>query len=79
MALCTVSQYFYTDRYEIYPFIYLIVYIEISVVPWILKAKLSHEISSGMSYLHSLEIIHCDLKLQNVLVGEQINAKVCIQ
>jgi len=53
------------------------VYLEISIAPWILKTKLSHEISSGMSYLHGLKIIHCDLKLQNVLIGEQINAKVC--
>jgi len=44
----------------------------------ILKIKLVHEISSGMSYLHCLKIIHCDLKLQNILIGEQINAKVSI-
>jgi len=45
-------------------------------IPCILKTKLLHEISSGMSYLHSRHILHCDLKLQNILLGEQLNAKV---
>ncbi len=43
------------------------------------KSKMAYEIASGMSYLHtfaSSPIIHGDLKLQNILVGENLNAKV---
>ena len=40
---------------------------------------MAHEIASGMSYLHTFSrspVIHGDLKLQNVLVGDNFNAKV---
>jgi len=45
-------------------------------IPCILKTELLHEISSGMSYLLCHKIIHCDLKLQNILLGEHLIAKV---
>jgi len=35
-----------------------------------------HEITCGMSYLHMQSIIHCDLKIQNILIGEQLVTKV---
>ena len=46
-----------------------------------LKHKMAHEIASGMSYLHSLSaspIVHGDLKLMNILVGDNFNAKVYV-
>ena len=50
--------------------------LETSCVPCILKIKLAHEICSGMTYLHTRCILHCDLKLPNILLGEYLNAKV---
>ena len=37
------------------------------------------EVCSGMNYLHSLDppIIHGDLKIENVLLGEDHKAKIC--
>ena len=48
-------------------------------LPVLVKAKMAHDVASGMSYLHSLSthpIIHSDLKLHNILVGDHFNAKV---
>jgi len=49
-----------------------------SCINWILKAKIAHDISSGMTYLHTLSppVIHTELKLKNVFIGEELNAKV---
>jgi serine/threonine protein kinase len=47
-------------------------------LPELIKTKLAEEIASGMSYLHTFTrspIIHGDLKLQNILVGGDFNAK----
>ena len=44
-----------------------------------MRDKLAHEIASGISYMHAFThspIIHGDLKLQNILVGDNFNAKV---
>ena len=43
------------------------------------RLKMLHEVSSGMKYLHSLNppVIHGDLKIQNILVGENHKAKIC--
>ena len=49
-----------------------------SNLPISLKVKMAAEIASGMSYLHTFAdspIIHGDLKLQNILVGGDFNAK----
>ena len=52
-----------------------------NVVPLALRSKMAQEIASGMSYLHTFSrspIIHGDLKLLNVLIGGDFNAKVCL-
>ena len=43
------------------------------------RLDMLHEVSSGMKYLHSLNppVIHGDLKIQNILVGENHKAKLC--
>ncbi|XP_030831585.1 receptor-interacting serine/threonine-protein kinase 1 isoform X2 [Strongylocentrotus purpuratus] len=43
---------------------------------WPLTNRMVHQISSGMHFLHSKDIIHRDLKLENVLVDGNLNVKV---
>ena len=46
--------------------------------PWSFKLQIALDIAVGMSYLHSLEptVIHGDLKIQNILIGDGFRAKV---
>jgi len=49
-------------------------------VDWSNKLYLAHGVVRGMEYLHSIPphpVIHGDLKVQNVLVGDELVAKVC--
>ena len=45
------------------------------------KLRLTHGVVRGMEYLHSVQpdsVVHGDLKTQNVLVGDGLIAKVCV-
>ncbi|CAM9795588.1 unnamed protein product [Lampetra planeri] len=46
--------------------------------PWSLRFRLLHEVALAMNFLHSLEpqLLHLDLKPQNVLLDEDLHAKV---
>uniref|UniRef100_H2L5E0 Protein kinase domain-containing protein n=1 Tax=Oryzias latipes TaxID=8090 RepID=H2L5E0_ORYLA len=47
--------------------------------PFPLACRLIQEVASGMRFLHSMGILHRDLKLQNVMLSEELHAKVkCI-
>jgi len=48
---------------------------------WPTKLFLAHGVVDGMEYLHSIQphpVIHGDLKIQNILVGDGLVAKVCL-
>ena len=48
---------------------------------WSAKLFLARGVVCGMEYLHSIRphpVIHGDLKIQNILVGDGLVAKVCV-
>lgn len=41
------------------------------------KLKYTHQILDGVIYIHSLDIVHRDIKLNNILFGYDGNLKIC--
>ncbi|KAM9854753.1 receptor-interacting serine/threonine-protein kinase 3-like [Aulostomus maculatus] len=44
--------------------------------PWPLAFRLAHQVALAMNFLHSRNIIHQDLKPNNVLLNDDLNAKL---
>lgn len=44
--------------------------------PWPLAFRLAHQVALGMNFLHSRNLMHHDLKPSNVLLNDDLNAKV---
>ncbi|KYQ92133.1 LISK family protein kinase [Tieghemostelium lacteum] len=44
---------------------------------WNLRIKIARDIAEGMAHLHSKNIMHRDLKSNNLLVGKHWNIKIC--
>eukprot|EP01136_Pigoraptor_vietnamica_P010529 Opistho-1_new@48258 len=45
-------------------------------LPWSLRVRFSHDIARGMAYLHSMRVIHRDLKSKNCLVRSNMSLVV---
>ncbi|XP_032380436.1 receptor-interacting serine/threonine-protein kinase 3 [Etheostoma spectabile] len=45
-------------------------------LPWPLVFRLAHQVALGMTFLHSKNLIHGDLKPSNVLLNMDLNAKL---
>lgn len=45
-------------------------------LPLKIKYKILIDILRGLSYLHDSHYVHCDLKLQNILIDENFNSKI---
>ena len=39
-------------------------------------SKFSYQIADGLSYLHIHDIVHCDLKLENIMIDNNHNLKI---
>ena len=46
--------------------------------PWPLAFRLAHQVAAGMNFLHAERIVHQDLKPSNVLLTENLDARVTI-
>ncbi|XP_038562821.1 receptor-interacting serine/threonine-protein kinase 3-like [Micropterus salmoides] len=44
--------------------------------PWPLAFRLAHQVGLGMNFLHSMDLMHQDLKPSNVLLDDNLNAKL---
>ncbi|KAF9162694.1 hypothetical protein DFQ26_003299 [Actinomortierella ambigua] len=47
------------------------------VADWRVKERIAQEIANGLAYIHHEDIIHRDLKSDNVLLSEHMRVKLC--
>ena len=44
-------------------------------ISWDCRQRIAEQVAQGMRYLHDKEIVHRDLKSDNVLLNEELDAK----
>lgn len=53
-------------------------FLETFNTPWQFKLRVALDIAVGMCYLHEQKVVHGDLKIQNILIGDGFRAKVSL-
>ncbi|KAI8600659.1 kinase-like domain-containing protein [Dissophora ornata] len=48
-----------------------------SIEDWEVKTRIAKQVSLGLTYLHSQNILHCDIKSANILLTKHMDAKIC--
>jgi serine/threonine protein kinase len=48
----------------------------LTTIDWLVRVRIAQQIAAGMRHLHSLSIVHRDLKSDNVLLNGELHAKV---
>jgi len=51
-------------------------YLKTHTVPLSVKAKICHDIALGLMYCHDQNIVHFDLKTENILLTENLTPKI---
>ena len=46
------------------------------MINWLVRVRIARQVADGMRHLHSLSFVHRDLKSDNVLLDDVLNAKV---
>ena len=46
-------------------------------IDWPLRLKIAHDVASALAFMHARNIIHRDIKSENLLVDDQWNIKLC--
>ena len=47
-----------------------------TAISWLARYRIARDIGFGLEYLHSREIVHCDLKSDNILLDKDLKAKI---
>ncbi|KAG0249497.1 hypothetical protein DFQ27_009971, partial [Actinomortierella ambigua] len=47
------------------------------VADWSIKERIAHEMAQGLDYMHSIGVLHRDLRSSNVLLTRQLQVKIC--
>jgi len=79
LGLCNHSTgiYLVTEYVEHGDLFDLLIFGEGKTLDWDIRVKIALEIAQACYYMHSKNVIHRDLKSQNVLLGENYKVKLC--